>query len=1829
MGEKIVIRKAHEHNLRNVDLDVPRDKLVVVTGVSGSGKSSLAFDTVFREGQRKYVESLSAYARQFIGSMGRAKAERVDGLSPTISIDQKTVNRNPRSTVGTSTEILDDLRLLFARLGEPHCPDCGREIRARSVESLGEEILAGHAGEELLVMATVVRQRKGEYRKELAELAENGWSRVRVDGELRDPSEPVELNRYEMHTIEVVVDRILVERKNAVRLREALEAAMRLRPGEVTFMRRGEGEKPWTESTEFACGNCGKSYSALEPRLFSFNQKLGQCPRCEGLGELAVFDPKLIVPDESLSIADGAIRAIVAKGGHVMFSDYGLKEIAAIGKCLGFDLKTPWRNLTKNQRDAVLYGTDESTFTPRWVMTPWGRRRASRKPQPTPGVIGTLQYLWDKWRIGLLEKFMRHDVCPECGGARLNAYARAARFRGKGIAEFLEMPISELHAFFSELKPTGREELIGRELIPEIRSRLGYLEEVGLGYLTLARRANTLSGGEAQRIRLASQIGAGLQGVTFVLDEPSIGLHARDNAKLLRSLKRLRDRGNSVLVVEHDEETMREADLVVDIGPGAGVEGGRVLAAGTAEEIAKVPESVTGAYLSGRKSIAVPAARRAPDGRFLTVRGARANNLKNVDVSIPLGLFVAVTGVSGSGKSTLVDHVLRKAVARALDGAEEVPGEHDGIDGLENVDKLVEIDQSPIGRSSRSNPATYTGVFDEIRKLFAELPESKIRGYTASRFSFNVPGGRCEECEGAGSRTVEMQLLADVAVTCDSCGGRRFNPATLEVHYAGRTIHDVLEMSVREALEFFSAHPKIVRGLSLLDRIGLGYVKLGQPSTTLSGGEAQRIKLASELQKRSTGRTLYILDEPTTGLHFEDVAKLLACLQALVDQGNTVVVIEHNLDVVKCADHVIDLGPEGGEAGGRIVAQGTPEEVARSGSGATAEALSAVLFRRPADSGAEPARKAGAEAEPGEPAPSLDLVVRGARKHNLQNLDLTIPRHSLTVVAGVSGSGKSSLAFHTLFAEGQRRFVESLSSYARRFLGQMEPGTVESVHGLSPAIAVDQKSSNRSPRSTVATMTELYDYFRLLYARLGVPHCPTCGKPLERSFLPDVWRRVGKEFSGLVWVLVPVMSPDRPQRYFAKNRAHLGRIVSRLEELGFLGLWSAGRRFEFSESAKVDAKSDCYAVVDRLEANEKNRSRLFEAVEKAREHASGAVAFWSEGMSEPLWMTEFWSCPDRHWLADGEYEPRNFSFNSHWGACPECEGFGEFDDGSVCEACRGERLKPEFAAVEIGGRSVTALSRLTIDECAAEFARLKWTKSERPVAEPILREIEGRLSFLRHVGLGYLALDRAGDTLSGGEAQRIRLASQIGSGLEGVLYVLDEPTVGLHSRDTGLLLETLKRLRDLGNTVLVVEHDPEIVEAADHVVEIGPGAGALGGRLVAEGTPAEIRASENSLTGAYLSGRLRIGAGETASAKPAPKAWMRLAGASLHNLKSVDAEFPEGALTVVSGVSGSGKSSLVRGCLLPLLENRFCGKRHRVAGLGKLKVDEPFAEVVFVDQSPIGTTPRSTPASFTSVSNALRDLFASLPESKVRGYRPNRFSYNVKEGRCPVCEGRGYIFQEMHFLSDVWEKCEACGGSRFNGDTLRVKFKGKSIADVMEMSFDEAADFFSAQPKIARVCELFRKIGLGYLKLGQPATTLSGGESQRMKLAAELSRKPRGASVYVLDEPTTGLHPHDVSKLWTLLREFTAQGHTIVVVEHHLELIRRADWVIDLGPEGGDAGGRILYQGKPEGLAKLKGNATGEALRRTASSPSAASASSRGKPTSGARAGRSRRADRP
>ena len=1926
---EIKVKGAREHNLRDVNLTLPRGQLICFSGVSGSGKSSLAFDTLYAEGQRRYVESLSHYARQFMGQMPKPDVDLVSGLSPSISISQKSTGKNPRSTVGTITEIYDFLRVLYARVGTGHCPDCGTAISAQARDAITSRILALPEDATLWVMAPMVRAKKGEFRDLFEDLRKQGFLRARVDGETIRLSNPPALDRQHRHDVEVVVDRVEPDARDRGRLNEAVELALRM--GDATLLvslsetqdqQAGEGKQDLLFSSQYACGGCGRSFKPPTPQLFSFNSPQGMCEACDGLGRLYTFVPELLIPDQRLSIRKGAIKLLGKWGDLGRYRRHIYRGVAeAMDKAMdlkpGTMLEGKWQDLPAEARKIWLWGTDES------LQFTWRGGRRARKYSGAfdgfiPELLGRYRTSRNKMQLRQFEKYMDTMDCPDCHGKRLNSQASAVKIRTAAkqfaddkradvafsLPQLCELPIEQLQAFFSSVQLGDTEAVIAAEALKEIRQRIGFLLGVGLDYLTLARTAPTLSGGESQRIRLAGQIGSGLVGVLYILDEPSIGLHPRDNDRLIQTLLRLRDSGNTLIVVEHDEDTMRAADLIVDFGPGPGIKGGRIVAAGNVQQVSKTEKSVTGQFLSGQRSIQ-PASQLRPVDRdtMLTIRKAGFHNLKNIDLSIPLGTVTCVTGVSGSGKSSFVGGILEPLLRNRLNGAEAEVGEHQAVEGLEHLDKTIAIDQSPIGRTPRSNPATYVKVFDEIRNLFARMTEAKTRGYTASRFSFNVDGGRCAACDGNGATKLEMDFLADVWVKCPVCQGLRYNRETLSVQFKGHSIADVLQMDISQALKLFANVPRIAEKLQTLVDVGLEYLKLGQPSPTLSGGEAQRIKLSRELSKRETGKTLYVLDEPTTGLHFADIELLLNVIQRLADRGNTIVIVEHNVDVIKTADWIIDLGPEGGEGGGQIVVAGRPDEVARCQASYTGVALAKSLGIKRKKS-RKPAATRSLVMQ--SPEARTHVVVEAASEHNLKAVDVDLPRDAMTVFCGPSGSGKSSLAMDTIYAEGQRRYVESLSSYARQFVGQLQKPQVERIEGLSPAVALEQKNLGHSPRSTVGTVTEVYDYLRILMARLGTMHCPDCQIPVGTQ-TPD--QIVEKVMALPVATRALLLAPIEVQAGEASRDTWQS-----LRSTGYQRVRIDGRTIGLDDAKPLDPRKrqTVQVVVDRVVIQPEDRSRISDSVEQALSLGIGVlqIAIADDQREEPLWQVSTHSqhlvcgCCGRSFT---DLTPHHFSFNTGIGWCSQCEGLGTqtgtnptalvtsssktlaegaallwpdvqlnvsqwmlnalarqtgvpvdvpFDQLTVshrrvlfrgtgaqwievresdtsakkkssatlfrfqfkgfypaldeasrltpglrgkleqftaeidCSACDGSRLRDEAAAVRFRENTIADLVHLPLDRLHEQVKGWKFDRRERKIAGELLREIKARVGFLLDVGLDYLTLQRGAATLSGGEAQRIRLAAQLGSGLCGVLYVLDEPTIGLHPRDNQRLIGALHRLRNLGNTLLVVEHDREVIDSSDFVCDFGPHAGRRGGRIVAKGKPRDLSPYGQSVTAGYLDGTKSIAIPSSRrpvfaeSGKPYVD-FIKVLGASENNLQAVDFELPLGVLTVITGPSGSGKSSLIEQILFPALARRLHRSRVRPGRHEKIQGVRHIDKVIRVDQSPLGNTPSSNPATYTGVFDLIRQLFASLPEAAERRYTARTFSFNVPGGRCETCEGSGQLKIEMHFLPDVWVPCEECKSRRYNEDVLEVKLHGKSIADVLEMQCGEATELFANYPRILRTLQTLCDVGLDYLTLGQSAPTLSGGEAQRVKLAAELSRPMTGSTLYLLDEPTTGLHFEDIEKLLNVLQRLVDVGNTVVVIEHNLDVVKSADWIVDMGPGAGVNGGQIVFAGTPEQLA--------------------------------------------
>jgi len=2121
----IRIRGARQHNLKNIDLDIRIGELTVVTGPSGSGKSSLVFDTLYAEGQRRYVETFSAYARQFLDRMDKPAVDKVEGVPPAIAIDQTNPVRSSRSTVGTMTELNDHLKLLFARLGQLFDKDTAQSVRHDTPETIYAELAerAAQAQDPRLYLTFPVELPANTSAEQVEQwLSASGFTKVQAEREVATPTGPRKV-------LDVTADRFRIGTAEKARVVEAIEVALK-RGGRLNVYVEKSGADPessetgfdiWRFSTGLHCPDSDQRYTDPIPSMFSFNSAVGACETCRGFGRVIGVDYGLVIPNPKLTLRAGAIKTLQTPAWQENQDDLMRHAEAA-----GIPRDTPWDKLTQAQQDWVIQGSPE--WKGRWNHQWYGVKRF-------------FEYLESKAykmhiRV-LLSKYRSYTECPSCQGARLKTESLLWRIGshsdadgvlpvekrfmpagvkwtrvqlealpGLSLHDMMIMPLDRLRLFFDRLSSSGHlgqgavgvtgeapagdglgssygggtpksspspspAEAIGAQaeaqastatekasdarsttrsasergagddfgvpppheepaprsdadrtfeetteakrsdadrlsaepmsqgpsaeqkalqlLLEEITTRLKYLCDVGIGYLTLDRQSRTLSGGEVQRINLTTALGTSLVNTLFVLDEPSIGLHPRDMHRITLAMHRLRDAGNTLVVVEHDPAVMFAADRMIDMGPGPGERGGEIVFDGSTADLRNA-DTLTGAYLGGRKQVGLGFKRMVTDSTpRLILEGAREHNLQNISVDFPLQRLVTVTGVSGSGKSSLIQDVLAPALMRHFGKATETPGAHDRLLGADHLSDVVFVDQSPIGKTARSNPVSYVGAWDAIREIFATAPLSRQRGYTASKFSFNGGDGRCPTCGGSGFEHVEMQFLSDVYLRCPDCDGQRYRPEILEITIERQAIGgavrhlnvaDILQLTVSEAAALFAQDREVIRALQPIVDVGLEYVRLGQPVPTLSGGEAQRLKLAGFLaeaaktaskSRQSLARkgTLFLFDEPTTGLHFDDIAKLMRALRKLLEAGHSLIVIEHNLDVIRASDWLIDLGPEGGYAGGLIVAEGTPEDVRQHATSHTGQALreyaesmgevfgvqepslAGKLLQNTAASlarakgsvshnipntktlpvGASPAgdtrlalheaslagkllQNTAASLARAKGSVSHNIQIVNAKEHNLKNLSVDIPRGKFNVVTGVSGSGKSTLAFDILFNEGQRRYLESLNAYARSIVQPAGRPEVDAVYGIPPTVAIEQRLSRGGRKSTVGTTTEVWHFLRLLYVKLGIQHCIHDGTPVQPQTPDSIIAQLMTQFRDQhIGLLAPLVT---------NRKGVYTELADWARPRGYTHLRVDGEFLPTQGFPRIDRfkEHNIELPVASLDVLPTNETALREALSKALEHGKGVVHVLSDlgNLREAMFNGESTARIGQHRVFStlracpscatsyAELDPRLFSYNSKHGWCPDCVGTGvklskderkvfddsvrddkdkgreqtfaepEIDDlaNVACPSCEGTRLNATARAVRLGvapgqGWRITDIASLSVSDVRQWVEKLHLTGRDADIARDLVPEIQSRLEFLEEVGLGYLTLDRGAPTLSGGEAQRIRLAAQLGSNLQGVCYVLDEPTIGLHARDNQILLNALHKLGDKGNTLVVVEHDEDTIRRADHIIDIGPSAGKRGGRLVAEGSVADITASADSQTGRYLlhamkhpmqarravsvtgeslagkllqkTNALSVGAspagdravalGRASLAEQAPTntsapvgaspagdlTWLTLTGANLHNLRQVDVQVPLKRLVAVTGVSGSGKSTLARDVLLANVQalvsqrSTFAGRTAQDAGqrvaltaCSDVQGFETIDRVLEVDQTPIGKTPRSCPATYIGFWDTIRKLFAETLEAKARGYAAGRFSFNTGEGRCPSCEGQGMRTIEMSFLPDVKVPCETCRGARFNPETLAVTWRGKSIGDVLQMEVDEAVDFFASMPSIAHPLQLLKDVGLGYLTLGQPSPTLSGGEAQRIKLVTELTKVrdevgKRGNkaphTLYVLDEPTVGLHMADVDKLISVLHRLVNAGHSVVVIEHDLDVIAEADWVIDLGPEGGNAGGCIVAAMTPEALVRF-GTHTGVAL---------------------------------
>ncbi|MCL4109389.1 UNVERIFIED_CONTAM: hypothetical protein GTU68_033214 [Idotea baltica] len=1588
----IRIRGARENNLKDIDLDLPHGQLIAITGLSGSGKSSLAFDVLAREGQRRHLETFPSFARQYLGKLGRANVDHISGLAPVIALSQRNHLRNPRSTVGTLSDLYSHLRLLFSRFGDN--PD--------------------------------------------------GLSRSH----------------------------------------------------------------------------------------FSFNSPQGACPTCKGLGQEEKIALDKLVTDPSKTLREGVLAPTLPTG-YIMYSQVTLEVLDQVCQAHRFSVDIPWEELNSEQQNIILRGSTK-------IKVPFGKHSLesrlkwtgiAAKPREEGHYKGILTIMEDILRRDRNKNILRYVeavTCSACDGTRIASAAQAVHLQGQSIAWLCDLELRELGQWLDAQQWPAPAKIV----LAEMQDQIEVMLRLGLGYLQLSRPAPSLTQGEAQRIRLVNQLAGKLSRVLYILDEPSIGLHPRDSRALINILRTLVQRGNSVLVVEHEPAVVLAAEWIVDIGPAAGQAGGEVLFNGPMEDFLKgsVDSPTREALLKTSQPSPVYPPPKTPTGKgFISLQGCTHNNLKTIDAQFMRGALNVVSGVAGAGKASLVKGTL--AVA-ALDQT-NAPCQQ--VTGLPPKMQLVQINQKPIGRTPRSNPATYTGLADHIRDLMARQPEAKAQGFKKGRFSFNNKGGRCETCQGAGREQIGMHLLGQVEVTCGTCGGKRFNPETLSIRYQGLNIYEIFELRVREALEFFSDEAKILRPLQLLVDIGLDYVQIGQPSTTLSGGEAQRVKLAKELQQSSGAPHLYLLDEPSIGLHPANVATLLTTLSRLTERGDTVVCIEHDADFIQAADWLIDLGPGSGQAGGKLVYQGPPAQLLSASASLTGQYLHA---------------KAPATTDLSTEQIS-EIAFSGVRTHLLKGFDVAFPLNALTVVTGVSGSGKSSLVFDTLFAEAQARFSENFGNHLRDLMSQANPAKFEKVTGLGPAIAVGRRYLGHSPRSTVGTVTGLQEHVRLLYSRIGQLEghsfsaqdfsfnhesgaCPAC-------------RGLGT---------VPALDPGK---WFAHPEKS---VLSGAIAENKIGRYFGNPDGQFMATLKVAA-----------EAQGMDLSPAWEDLDPA------ARRLMLEGSGEQVWHVQ-WHFKNRTRSGVQELETTwpgfkhlietEYALKRH---NKDTSALEAVLHDLPCPTCDGTRLKTDRLSVQWRGLHIAELGMNTIAQMHQFILSLvpatgKQKAIESLLLPPILRLLEA----LEGLGLGYLSSNRTTSSLSGGEGQRLGLVRTLAAQLYGVTLVLDEPTIGLHAKDTQNLLHLLRKLVDQGNTVVVVEHDHEVIAAADHVLELGPGAGDQGGQLVFAGSVAALSQEPDSITGAWLADPATSMQALKSNAPTSKSAsgYLNLKGCRHHNLNGFDLDLPVGQMTAVCGVSGSGKSTLVRDVLWASAKTGRPVHCDSIAGL------DQFEGVHFMTQAPFARQVRSTVATWIGLMDVLRSHFAKQPEAKALGLKRSAFSYLHKDGACPQCKGLGETRIPMDFFGDLWSPCEACQGLRFRPEVLACRVEGHSIGEVLQWSVAAALAYFASLPKLKDILDLLQEVGLGHLRLGQASNTLSGGETQRLKLAKTLVQKGNGPRLFLLDEPSTGLHVEDVSRLVKLFRRLTDAGHTVVYIEHHPVLIALADRVVELGPGAGVEGGNLM-----------------------------------------------------
>jgi len=1762
---------ARENNLKDFSLEIPHNSFVTVTGLSGSGKSSLAFDTVYAEGQRRYIETFSPYTRQFFDKVKRPDVDVIENVRPAVAIEQRTRVTSSRSTVGSMTDINDYLKILWSNLSTPFCPSCGIELQSYDAERLSKHLkqrVSLGLLSTFLVCARFKFQAKGKkLRFEIDRLKTLGFSRFldKESGEILLLEENESRALKDKESVVVVLDRFSAGALNLMRLKESIEQAFLLshescliipilgtvptrRLFQILNTEAQENLRPlpfeyFEYFSNYTCKSQNLKLEKPRPGLFSYNHPLGACPDCKGFGKVLRVDPALCVPNVNLSLKEKALQCWSGPS-----TEWEYSRLIKFAQAQKIEIDTPWKNLPQAERDLIFNHKSKEFIG----VAHWFKRKEKKAYKMHVRVF--------------LSRYRNQFDCQTCGGSRLKPSALAYKIKGKTLPQVWSMPISSLRDWVFDLMQSHGAKKLSRHIVDVFKlilARLDYLIELGLPYLTLDRQARTLSGGETQRVNLTTAIGSELVSTQFVLDEPSVGLHMRDTERLIKAMKLLQARGNSLLVVEHDLDCINASDYILELGPQAGGKGGEITFKGEASKW-KAP------LISDLIPKVYAAKEKFKD--CLRIKCACIRNLKGFDLNIPLNAFVSLSGVSGSGKSTLVHEIIKKNFDDKENGIENKT-KSNKVEGLEKISQVLLIDQAPLSKTPRANIATFSGIWDTVRDLFAKSESAKTRALDASSFSFNVDKGRCPQCKGAGFVREDMQFLSDVYIPCEVCLGKRFQPIVLEVKLNGKNIDDFLKMSVSECKLELATSNFVREACETLEALGLSHLSLGHPLSELSGGEAQRLKLVPFIQESSKGTSLLIFDEPTTGLHFRDVKRLISLFKLLRDRGHSLLCVEHNPVFLLESDWIIDLGPEGGAAGGEVILEGTPLKFLESGASTRSYTARYLKQFTSPQSKERSIEKRAAKAGP------KTLNIFGASEHNLKSLDISLPLDKVVSITGVSGSGKSTIAKDIIYAEGQRRYLDCLSPYARQFIHELKKPDIGSIENIMPTICVYQHTFQPTSLSTVGSMSEVYNFLRLLYSKVGTQYCPDHPESAITPLSPELMaEEIKNSKDSQVRILAPIVKGKKGNHRAVFERA----IESEIGEVRVDGVF--GRAWNMALEVERNKPHTIEYVIAKFNPKTLDLDLIKESVSQALALGSGTLIVCGDKSEQALSLER--ACPICR-VGFFKPDPEDLSFNSKRGACPKCLGRGKNDKAEICKSCHGARINRigrnlRLTSAKIIRKNIFEAVCLTPSELKIFLESLELDTRGSKLSQPILREIYARLDTLIKFGLDYLDLNRDCSSFSSGELQRLRLASAMGSALSGVTYIFDEPSAGLHPNDNKKILDQFGELKSRGNSVIIIEHDTETIASTEYIIDVGPGGGRDGGKIVFQGEMQEFLKSSDSATAKALRDELKI---ET-SRSSEPLGYLQIKDGAKNNIKDLNLKIPLGAISTIAGVSGAGKSSLLHGIIYDTL---MSGKASQKSWSGSegLQIEStiPIERVLMVDQSPIGKTSRSTPASYLGIWDEIRKLFAMTVEAKSRGLTWSYFSYNSGKGRCPHCKGLGQIKLEMSFMAEASVLCESCLGSRYTEDAKSLLYAGSSISDALNLTFDEARVKFANHRKPHQALHLACELGLGYLTLGQASNTLSGGESQRIKLVSELSAKRKGHTLYILDEPTTGLHKADVFRLINVFRQLTSQGNSVLLIEHDRDMLEHSDHIIELGPGPGAQGGKVIFQGE---VSKLK-----------------------------------------